>query len=203
MTKNSKNPASEVNDEVRLEYIKIQWADIRHSRLQEWSALGIIAGVMYAFAQLDPSETVPRILLSSLGFICALIGASMTWQHYWIFRTKIRVISKQEIGIGIDKYPGEKRSKAIIPVQLLMFILFGGIASVLAGIALHEIQNSLSNNVQAPRLPLWIGIIAFAFFFMMTLPPVRNYLDPNLESNPDNQEEKNQNDLNDGKQDKI
>ncbi|MDI6791314.1 MAG: hypothetical protein QME81_00375 [bacterium] len=31
-----------------MEYIKIQWADIHHTRNQEWKVLVIIVGVFYA-----------------------------------------------------------------------------------------------------------------------------------------------------------
>jgi len=56
--------------ERNLEYIKLQWADIHHSRQQEWKALAVIAGIFYALAQVDlpyPEGLGAKIFLGLLG----------------------------------------------------------------------------------------------------------------------------------------
>ena len=48
-------------NEHALEYIKIQWADIHHSRHQEWKALSVIGAVFLAI--------VSKVTLSGTTFV--------------------------------------------------------------------------------------------------------------------------------------
>jgi hypothetical protein len=126
------------NDSNAIEYIKLQWDDIHHSRLQDWSYIGVIAGVLYAIVNIQKPEL--RIGLSLLGLLSAALGASMAWQHYQIFIDKLIVIEKMERRLGIQ-YPSRT---ALFPVQTLIFLLFAGIASAFAGMTLYfwsEIPN--------------------------------------------------------------
>lgn len=118
-----------------LEYIKLQWEDIHHSRQQEWKALAVIAGIFYAIAQVDlpyPGNLGAKIFLGLLGVSSAFLGACISWQHYTIFLQKISVINKLERQIGIQ-YP---MRTVRFSVQVLLFLLFGGICSAFVGITL-------------------------------------------------------------------
>lgn len=126
------------NDSSTIEYLKLQWEDIHHSRLQDWSYIGVIAGVLYAIVNIDKPEL--RIGLSLLGLLSSALGASMAWQHYQIFTDKLAVIAKMEHRLGIQ-YPSRT---TLLPVQNLIFLLFAGIASTFVGMTLYfwsEIPN--------------------------------------------------------------
>lgn len=150
------------NHSTAIEYIKVQWADIHHSRLQDWSALGVIAGVLYAISNIQ--STGPRIFLSLLGLISALIGASIAWQHYQIFKDKMTVIGKMERRLGIQ-YP---QRSALFPVQVLLFLLFGGIASTFASTALF-FWSEIPRYAFIRAYSLWGGAGMFAAFLVYAL----------------------------------
>jgi hypothetical protein len=122
--------------ERNLEYIKLQWEDIRHSRMQEWKALVVIAGIFYAIAQVDPDypdhPLEAKIFLGLFGILSAFLGALISWQHYTVFLQKISVIDKLERQIGIQ-YP---MRTVRFSVQVLLFLLFGGICSAFVGLTL-------------------------------------------------------------------
>jgi hypothetical protein len=122
--------------ERNLEYIKLQWEDIRHSRMQEWKALVVIAGIFYAIAQVDPQypdhPLEAKIFLGLFGILSAFLGALISWQHYTVFLQKISVIDKLERQIGIQ-YP---MRTVRFSVQVLLFLLFGGICSAFVGLTL-------------------------------------------------------------------
>jgi len=166
MAENDNSSGTNVENSVMLDYIKIQWADIRHSRLQEWSALGVVGGVMYALVNLETTSVQPKILLGLLGLLGAIIGASMSWQHYHIFRTRIGVITDHENEIGLKPYP-IVRKDVVFPVQMLIFLLFGGIASAFAGITTYFVSEIPSFGALRGFSPL-VAISGFAIFFAWT-----------------------------------
>jgi XapX domain-containing protein len=150
------------HDSTAIEYIKVQWADIHHSRLQDWSALGVIAGVLYAIANIQSPE--PRVFLGLLGLLSSFLGACMAWQHYQVFKDKMVVIGKMEQRLGIQ-YP---QRRTLFPVQILIFLLFGGIASTFASTVLYfwsEIPRyALMRGYALPG-----GVLAFAAFLAYAL----------------------------------
>lgn len=79
--------------------MKLQWADIHHSRLQDWSAIGVTAGALYALVNILQTEA--RVFLSALGLVFGLLGAGMAWQHQRVFEDKIGMIEKMERRLGI------------------------------------------------------------------------------------------------------
>ena len=149
---------------IAIEYIKLQWADIHHSRLQDWSAIGVIAGVLYAIANIEATE--PKIFLCLLGFVSSVIGASMAWQHYQVFMDKLIVIEKMESKLGIQ-YPARK---TLLPVQILICLLFIGIASAFAGTTLYFLSEipGLSNTKQF-SYGVGIGFFLVIFAIMIIL----------------------------------
>ena len=146
------------NDSSAIEYIKLQWDDIHHSRLQDWSYIGVIAGVLYAIVNIQKPDL--RIGLSLLGLLSSVLGDSMAWQHYQIFIDKLIVIEKMEYKLGIQ-YPSRT---TLLPVQTLIFLLFAGIASAFVGMTLYfwsEIPNYGFLRIYA----LVGGITSFAVVF--------------------------------------
>jgi hypothetical protein len=126
--------------ERNLEYIKLQWADIHHSRQQEWKALVVIAGIFVAMGQIAPPDNDSlklgypmflgaQIFLGLMGVLSAYIGARISWEHHKVFLQKISMISKLERQIGIQYAMRTVRC----PVQVWMFLLFGAICSAFVG----------------------------------------------------------------------
>ena len=142
-------------DSTAIEYIKLQWEDIRHSRSQDWSYIGVIGGVLYAIVNIQPTEL--RIGLCALELICAALGASMAWQHYQIFMDKMSVIEKMEHRLGIQ-YPARH---SLLPVQLLIFLLFAAVACTFAGMGLFFGSTLPGAAALRPFAPL-LGGASFA-----------------------------------------
>jgi len=143
-----------------LDYIKLEWADIHHSRQQEWSALIIVAGIFYAIAQVDlpdlDSLRGVHIFLGLTGVFSAFLGACISWQHHTILLQKIAVIVKLERQIGIE-YPTRN---VLFPVQVLIFLLFGGICSTFVGLTLGCVADVFG----ASHLRPWAYVIGVAIF---------------------------------------
>ena len=152
-----------MKEETALEYLKLQWADIHHSRLQEWTLIGIIAGIMYALINVEGYEG--RIILAVLGAFSGFLAACISWQHNKIFLQKIGLISSLEHRIGVH-YPGRTSR---FSVQVLLFLLFGGICSAFIGAAVIILSESpqlgflQSTGVYASLLSFLIFLVA-AFF---------------------------------------
>ncbi|MBC8492247.1 MAG: hypothetical protein H8D43_00575 [Chloroflexi bacterium] len=150
-----------------LEYIKLQWEDIHHSRQQEWQALVVIAGIFYAIAQVDlpyPDNLGAKIFLGLIGIFSAFLGACITWQHQTIFRHKISVISRLEHQIGIQ-YP---MRRVLLPVYVLLFLLLGGICSAFFGVTSGYVAEAFGRG----ELRLWaytMGVLIFCGFFLYAL----------------------------------
>lgn len=150
-----------------LEYIKLEWADIHHSRQQEWSALVVIAGIFYAIARVDlppPQSLEAKIFLGLLGVLSAFLGAWICWQHHEILQQKISLIVKLERQIGIQ-YPVRC---VWFPVQVLLFWLFGGICSAFVGITLsYAVQARGYLDLQLKMYG--VGIATFLLFLVFAV----------------------------------
>jgi hypothetical protein len=145
-----------------LEYIKLEWTDIHHSRQQEWGALVIIAGIFYAIARVEPdypgNPLEAKIFLGLLGVFSAFLGAWICWQHHEILQQKISVIVRLERQVGMQ-YPVRN---VWFPVQVLLFWLFGGICSTFVGLTLGYVVESCKYYHLIP----WTYGIGLAVFFL-------------------------------------
>lgn len=149
-------------NEYTLEYIKLQWADIHHSRQQEWKALGVIAGIFYALVNVQDPEA--RFFLGLLGILSSFLAASISWQHHMVFLEKISVIRRLERQLGIQ-YP---MRTVLFPVQILLFLLFGGISSAFAGTTLSYLTEILRQDSLRPFAYL-VGLVSFVLFTVYAL----------------------------------
>jgi hypothetical protein len=93
-----------------LKLMELEWRDIHHSRIQEWSALGAVTGAHIALFQ------TPRILAEAgfslgvgpaealgcaLGALFAIIGALITGRHRNLMQHKLRWIYDAEVLAGL------------------------------------------------------------------------------------------------------
>lgn len=107
-----------------MEYIKIQWADIHHSRNQDWKILLIILSIFYALLNVNFEQISLRIGITLLGLIASAIGVYISLMHWRLLYSKIRLIKACENALGIRI----KFSRPRFPVQgviLLIYLLIG------------------------------------------------------------------------------
>jgi hypothetical protein len=90
----------------------IEWKDLHHSRIQEWSALGVVAGVHLALTQMPKflKETggllpgLPTAIIGCLigiGFV--VIGALLTCRHRRFMQIMLKWIFDAESKLGLVK----------------------------------------------------------------------------------------------------
>lgn len=93
-----------------LEMMKLQWADIHHSRLQEWSGLGVVAGAQIAITQIPKflKETDVALLPTAtavvgflVGIAFAIIGVLITCRHRRLMEKKFNLLFKIEGQLGL------------------------------------------------------------------------------------------------------
>ena len=103
---NSEKPSPE--DYLKL--IETEWADFHHSRLQEWTAFGIVAGIHLGIITLfdvfsagDPSKIAKAFLICGpiTGIIFAILGALVTCRHERLKKIKLQWIGRAEYFRGI------------------------------------------------------------------------------------------------------
>jgi hypothetical protein len=90
--------------------IENAWKDLHHSRLQEWSSLGVVTGFHLVAIQIVRSSEELKILISGqylsatafvIGILFALIGAAITCRHRKIMGTKMNWIWDAEKKLGL------------------------------------------------------------------------------------------------------
>ncbi|HEU0299592.1 MAG TPA: hypothetical protein VFR37_09065 [Longimicrobium sp.] len=102
-------------------FIQTEWADLHHSRLQEWTALGVVAGVHLALMQLVSFLADERAAIDSrvLVFLACAIAAAfavfgilITWRHRHLMKVKLHWIYQAEDRLGLI---GDSEHPGIIP----------------------------------------------------------------------------------------
>jgi hypothetical protein len=87
-----------------LQYIAIQWADIHHSRNQDWKELFVVAGVysaLFVANRDNPRGTGLQVAISLTGIFACIVGGYVARAHWRIFLSKHRVIEACERALGI------------------------------------------------------------------------------------------------------
>ena len=148
----------------RLDYIRIQWEDIHHCRQQTWQALVIVAGVFAGVGQLGGAQPVLTTCLAVAGAVIAALSAYMTWQHREIMTQKLGVIGGLERQLGIE-FPTRRKT---IPVQMLIFLIFGVATAAFAAIPFV---------IRPHQWPLGVAIadlVLIVFVLRAFTPPTRS-----------------------------
>lgn len=106
-----------------IEYIRILWTDIHHTRNQEWKILAIIIGGVFAALFVKPMDSHLQMAITIFGLIVCIIGAYISIAHWIIFYSKMQVIRECEKELGIEAV----FRRGPLPVQgaiVLMYFLF-------------------------------------------------------------------------------
>lgn len=107
--------------------IERQWADIHHSRVQEWSAVGVVIGAHIGILQVlhmikDLSFWISFswivVMGACLGVLFAIIGVLMTMRHRYLMFVKIGWIYQAEWHLGLVETP--ENPTGIIPKDTMM-----------------------------------------------------------------------------------
>lgn len=110
-----------VPEDYRL-LIEREWADLHHSRVQEWTALGVVTGAHLGLIQIvkiaheasiPVSASTLVILASIIGALFSILGALMTCRHRQLMKIKLGWIYEAEEHLGLIKTKGNENG--IIP----------------------------------------------------------------------------------------
>lgn len=110
--------------------IQNSWKDIHHSRIQEWSALGVVTGAHLGIAtMLHYLSDIPYVkeeigaevflwIITSgftLSFLFAIVGGLLTMRHRTLMKAKLKWIEKSELIIGLIKEGDDDEYGVITP----------------------------------------------------------------------------------------
>jgi hypothetical protein len=172
MSDNSQQAPRLTSSEI-LEYMRIQWADVHHGNLLEFSALPVIAGVLYALAHLAPALQT-GVVLGCLGFLSALVGGGMALLNQIVLADKLKLIRNLEEHLGITPLV----QKSWITVHILVYLLYAGIASSFAAITSYWIFLAQPISLTHPTtISILIGFVIFAAFLAVVLVYPRSHIE--------------------------
>ena len=115
------------SDDYRL-LIEREWADLHHSRVQEWTAVGVVTGAHLGLVQLvkiaketSISVSTPTLIIfaSIIGALLSIIRVLMTCRHRQLMKVKLGWIYEAEEHLGLIKTK-ENKGKGIIPEDAKM-----------------------------------------------------------------------------------
>lgn len=113
---------TEVESETYRKFIELEWRDIHHSRVQEWSALGVVTGVHLGIVHLlrlihDLKPPLPIEFIAVCGcFFCivfSVLGMLLTCRHQRLMKIKLSWIYQAEKKLHLVKTHDDP--KGIIP----------------------------------------------------------------------------------------
>jgi len=151
-----------------MEYIKIQWTDIHHSRNQEWRILAIIGAAIAALLVPGVEEEL-QVPISVFGIIASIMGVYTSIAHSIIFLSKMSVIRECERELGIEA----RFRSGPVPVQSIIILAFFLLSSALSG----WLAWLLSLNLLL--LIITFSVIFIAGFWLCVIPksPLRKYIE--------------------------
>jgi len=135
-----------------MEYIKIQWADIHHTRSQDWKVLVIILGVFYALFNVSPKYLWLHVAITIFGLVACGMGIYMSLIHWLIFYSKMRVIAACEEKLGIKA----NFFRPPLPIQGLILLIYFFIASIFSGWLMWLLLEKV-----------WISFVTFIICFLI------------------------------------
>lgn len=135
-----------------LEIIKDEWADIHHTRNQEWTSLAIIGGIIYILFQAE--NLCLQQAIAGLGIIVCILSILMSFRHWLLFKTRIKIILLLQEEVGIRYKFHEYALK--IPVQSIIFTFYSLLTSALTGYLVYLFWSRV-----------WLAIFIFFYIFIL------------------------------------
>jgi len=149
---------TKLENEQLLEIIKTAWADIHHTRNQEWTSLAMIGGIIYALFQVKDSNLQTAITI--FGLIACILSILMVVRHWLLFKSKIKIIITlhEKMGISI-KMPESK-----IPVQgIIAFFYFLLCSALLGWLTWLLFQNIFTSIISS------VAVLIFGLLFCIII----------------------------------
>jgi hypothetical protein len=138
--------------------IETEWKDIHHSRIQEWSALGIITAAQLGLIQLlkfiyDSQITSSLIEIFTpicciIAILFSIIGILMVCRHRRLMWIKLNWIYESEQKLGLIKTEGNQHG--IIPIGYKMKKISRGYNEIL-----EDEKNSVSKIITEDNKTIW------------------------------------------------
>lgn len=106
-------------------FMEAEWRDVHHSRLQEWSALGVVVGAHFAIFQVVKvvREIAPEIGVQLYVLVGAIVaglfaafGGLITMRHRHLMRVKLYLIFQAEDRLGLIK--DDQNTLGIFPREI-------------------------------------------------------------------------------------
>jgi hypothetical protein len=151
-----------------IEFIKIEWTDIHHSRNQEWRFLAILIAAFAALFVTGVSFPL-QIAITVFGLIISGMGIYISIAHWIIFYSKIQSIRECEKKLGIEV----RLRRGPVPVQGMMVSAFFLLAGALFGWLIWLLSGNL------PISSIFSGIVFIAGLLLCVLPnsPLRKVVE--------------------------
>lgn len=128
-----------------MEYIKTEWADIHHSRNQEWTILAMIGVSFYLLSQ--NVELYLKIVAIGLGIATCVVGIFISTKHWAILFCKTKIINdcQEKLGIKIEYFESSIRVQGMI--ILFYFLIISILSALLTWLLLTNVFTSVSNKI--------------------------------------------------------
>jgi drug/metabolite transporter (DMT)-like permease len=128
-----------------MEYLKTQWADIHHSRNQEWTILAMIGVSFYLLSQ--KVELYLKIVAIGLGIATCVVGIFISTKHWAILYCKAKIISdcQEKLGIKIEYFESNIKVQGMI--IFLYFLIISILSALLTWLLLNNVHTSVSNKI--------------------------------------------------------
>ncbi|KYK34631.1 MAG: hypothetical protein AYK18_13950 [Theionarchaea archaeon DG-70] len=117
---------STVNASDLTEFIKAQWADIHHSRNQDWTILAMVGVSFYFLSQAE--DLASRGAAIGFGIGTCLIGICISMRHWALLLSKTKMINicQEKLGIKAEyhEFPFAVQGMIIMLYFLIMSVFF-------------------------------------------------------------------------------
>jgi len=102
-------------DSLIIEYYKIQWMDIHHSRNQDWELSKLILAGFLSVSGLRAftDATLLLLVLSGSFVLLSILAIFITIRHKRLFSEKMSAIRKLETEMGLDRLQLFKSAKGL------------------------------------------------------------------------------------------
>lgn len=137
-----------------MEFIKTQWADIHHSRNQEWTVLGMIGISLFFLSQAKDLHF--QITAIGIGIATCVVGIFISIKHWAILFAKTKMINICQEKLGIKTKYFESRIRVQGMIIILYFLIISVLSALLMWLLLSKIWISVPYKIW---ISLGIGIL--------------------------------------------
>jgi hypothetical protein len=145
MGQKPKTENASIPNDILIAVYEAQWADIQHSRDQDWELAKMILAGFLGLSGLSALKGAPLLILwfSFCFVILSIVGMLVTTRHNQLFREKMNAIRILEKEMAVDKLHLFKPRTSLlryfkVQVVLIMMYLFSGILFLIFAITILQ-----------------------------------------------------------------